>query len=103
MNIDYNAVLLEKVQEEYDAFIERLMGMKSEEVISHAYEKVMKEDIVLAIEQECLSQEEASVLCFEKNPLDYVYQEWMEGETSHMEMLRDTVEYAARKARKKYA
>lgn len=102
-NIDYNEVLCAKVQAEYNAFYEKLEGMTPKEIISHAYEKVIKEDLVLAIENGCLTQAEATVLCLEEHPLDFIYQEWMDSDYSYMDMLRDTIEDAARKASKKYA
>ena len=42
MAVDYNELLYEKVQAEYDAFVEELKRMTPEQVIDRAYEKVTK-------------------------------------------------------------
>ena len=46
MAVDYKELLNEKVQDEYESFIAELKEMPSEKVIEHAYEKVIKEDLV---------------------------------------------------------
>ena len=44
MAVDYNDLLYEKMQQEYDAFIAGLKLMSSEQIIDSAYEKVIKSD-----------------------------------------------------------
>ena len=51
MAVDYNELLYEKVQAEYDAFIEELKRMTPEQVIDRAYEKVTKENMVMVIQE----------------------------------------------------
>ena len=51
MAVDYNELLYEKVQAEYDAFIEELKRMTPEQVIERAYEKVTKKNMVTIIQE----------------------------------------------------
>lgn len=47
---DYNTLLYEKVQAEYDSFIDELKAKPVDEVLEKAYEKVMKEEMVCICE-----------------------------------------------------
>ena len=96
--VDYNELLYEKVQAEYDAFIEELKQMTPEQVIDRAYEKVTKENMVTIIREENLTPAEAKALNREKYPLDRMYQEWLDTDVSEMQMLKDSIDDTAKKA-----
>lgn len=98
MTVDYNELLYEKVQTEYDAFIEELKRMTPEQVIDRAYEKVTKENMVTIIREENLTPAEAKALNREKYPLDRMYQEWLDTDVSEMQMLKDSIDDTAKKA-----
>lgn len=98
MAVDYNVLLYEKVQAEYDAFIEELKRMTPEQVIDRAYEKVTKENMVMVIQENNLELSEAKALCREKYPLDRMYQEWLDTDVSEMQMLKDSIDDTAKKA-----
>ncbi len=98
MAVDYNELLYEKVQAEYDAFIEELKRMTPEQVIEKSYEKVTKENMVTIIQEENLTPAEAKALCREKYPLDRMYQEWLDTDVSEMQMLKDSIDDTAKKA-----
>lgn len=95
---DYNALLYEKVQAEYDSFIEELKTKPVNEVIEKAYEKVMKEEMVGICEYAEFEQKEAKALYLEKNPLDRMYHDWLKSDVSYMDMLRDSVDDSAKAA-----
>lgn len=97
MVVDYNALLYEKMQAEYTEFLNRLKKMPTEEVVEKAYEKVIKEDLVACVESGDLEPNQAKALYSKKYPLDYCYQEWLDNDCSHMDMLRDTIEDASQK------
>lgn len=94
---DYKNLLIQKVQSEYDEFIENLKKLPSEKVIDFSYEKVIKEDLVTSIESTNLDEVQAKSLYRLKYPLDYCYREWLDNDLSHMEMLEDTINDAASK------
>lgn len=98
MAVDYNELLYEKVQAEYDAFIEELKRMTPEQVIDKAYQKVVKENMVMAIQDMELTPSEAKALCREKYPLDRMYQEWLDTDVSGMQMLKDSIDDTAKQA-----
>lgn len=89
---DYNTLLYEKVQAEYDAFIEELKAKPTEEIIEKAYEKVMKEEMVGICEFANFEPKEAKAMYLEKYPLDRMYQDWLKSDVSYMDMLRDSVD-----------
>lgn len=94
---DYKNLLIQKVQSEYDEFIENLKKLPSEKVIDFSYEKVIKEDLVTSIESTNLDEVQDKSLYRLKYPLDYCYREWLDNDLSHMEMLEDTINDAANK------
>lgn len=98
MAVDYNELLYEKVQVEYDAFIEELKRMTPEQIIEKSYEKVTKENMVTIIQEENLTPAKAKALCREKYPLDRMYQEWLDTDVSEMQMLKDSIDDTAKKA-----
>lgn len=91
-------MLYEKVENEYNAFIERLKQMPPDKIIDHAYEKIFKEDLMVTLEEKKLSYNEAKAMLSLKYPLDELYQEWMRTDISYMDMLSDIVDNRVRKA-----
>lgn len=96
MAVDYNELLYEKLQAEYNAYIESLKQMTPEQVIENAYQKVFKEDLIIAFESVNLEPLEAKALYLEKYPLDKLYQDWLDSDASYMDMLRDCVSDTAK-------
>ncbi len=98
MSADYNELLYEKAQKEFDAYKNELMQLPQEEVFNHSYETAIKQDLLCTFENEELTQNEAKALYKLKNPLDACYQEWLNNDLSNMENLRDTVDERAKAA-----
>ena len=90
MAVDYNDLLYEKAQKEYDDLIAELKELPSEQVIERAYEKVIKENILCILEDSQRDQKEAKALYLEKYPLDRAYQDWLKSDVSGTAMLRST-------------
>ena len=89
---DYNDLLYEKAQKEYDDLIAELKELPSEQVIERAYEKVIKENILCILEDSQRDQKEAKALYLEKYPLDRAYQDWLKSDVSGTAMLRDSID-----------
>ena len=98
MSIDYHEFLYNKVSVEHDNFLAKLRQMTPEQVMEHAYEKVIKDDLVILCESEFLEQREAKALCRMQYPLDAMYQKWLDTDVSYMDRLRDCVEERAKEA-----
>ena len=96
MAVDYNDLLYEKAQKEYDNLIAELKELPSEQVIERAYEKVIKENILCILEDSQRDQKEAKALYLEKYPLDRAYQDWLKSDVSETAMLRDSIDDTAK-------
>ena len=96
MAVDYNVLLYEKMQQEYNSFIEELKQMSPEQVIEHAYEKVFKEEILTECDVTDLEPQQAKALYLEKYPLDRVYRDWLDNDCSYMDMIKDTLQDSAK-------
>ena len=100
MFIDYVQILRNKAQKEYDDLIEKLKNIPSSGAINYAYEKVIKEDILICILNESIDNTKAKALSFKSYPLDYCYIEWLKNDCSNMELVSETIDNAMQKATK---
>lgn len=100
MFIDYVQILRNKAQKEYDDLIEKLKNIPSSGAINYAYEKVIKEDILICILNESIDNTKAKALSFKSYPLDYCYIEWLKNDCSNMELVSETIDSAMQKATK---
>ncbi|MDE6589286.1 MAG: DUF3849 domain-containing protein [Oscillospiraceae bacterium] len=87
-----NKALYEKMSAEQERYRHGLLGQTPEEVLNHAYEYAMREDILVEMETLDLSAEQAAVLLTSASPLADVYRAWGKVETHHMEDIRDVIE-----------
>ncbi len=85
-------LLYEKASKEQDAFTEHLKTLSPEEIIEMSYEKVMRDDILMTFEDDYLSDKQVAELLKLDYPVSACYNEWMDTDVSHMEMLRDTID-----------
>ena len=91
-NENLRELLYEKASKEQNAFIEHLKTLPPEQIIDKAYEKVMRDDILMSFEDDYLSDKQVAELIKLDYPLSACYDEWMDTDASHMEMLRDTID-----------
>ena len=89
--------LYEKMAAEQDKYRDWLKGQPAAEVLNHAYEYVMREDILLSLEYSDLSDGQAKALLKSPAPLVDVFKDWERRETGHMEDIRETMESRANK------
>ena len=64
-------------------------------ILKHAYEYAVREDIVLLLEYNEPTEQEARALLQEQNVIEKVLQLWEEKETSYMQELWQTMEQYA--------
>lgn len=91
-NENLRKILYEKAAKEQSAYIEHLKTFPPEQIIDRAYEKVMRDDILMTFEDDYLSDKQVAELIKLDYPLSACYDEWMDTDYSHMEMLRDTID-----------
>ena len=90
-----NTKLYEKIfaeQEEYRCW---LLEQPPSEILNHAYEYVMREDILLSLEYNDLSIEQVKALLKSPAVLTDVFKDWEKREVGHMEDIRETIENSA--------
>lgn len=88
--------LYEKADAEYKARLSEIEKLTPKEIMSTAYEIVLKEDILSSLESpDFLDIAQLTVLCDLDKPLDYVYEDWLDNDFSYMKDLRTTIESCA--------
>ena len=85
---DLNTALYEKMAAE-------LKSQSPAEVLNHAYEYTVREDIVMAMEELELTDAQAQALLDSPTPLADVYHYFEKVETDHMDVVRDCIEIRA--------
>lgn len=87
-----HAKLYDKAYQEQEDYITHLKTLSPKEIIENAYEKVIRDDILLIFESnDGLSLEQIKALLQLEYPLASCYHEWLNNDSSHMEILKDTV------------
>lgn len=92
--------LSEKIQKEYDDFIENLKLLPPEHIVESSYEKVFKEKFMTTVQYKDFSKQEIKALLKMDYPLDSLYQEWLKNDLSYIPFIEDTVDDHIKKAMK---
>ena len=95
-NEEHNTALYQKMFAEQEKFRDWLKGQPPEEVLNHAYEYTIREDILMSLEYHNLSDAQADALMKFPSPLADVFRDWEHKETGYMEDIWQTVEERAR-------
>ena len=96
-NEELNTELYKKLFAEQEKFKGWLVTQPPDEILNHAYEYVMREDIVLALEYHDLSDERAKALLASPSPLDEIFHDFEKIEGDHMDTIRGCIESRADK------
>ena len=94
-NEERNTALYQKMFAEQEKFRDWLKGQSQEEVLNHAYEYTIREDILMSLEYHDLSDAQAEALMKSPSPLADVFQDFEKRETDHMETIWDCLESRA--------
>lgn len=95
-NEELNTALYNKMFAEQGEFRSWLLEQTPEEILRHAYDFVMREDILLSLEYNDLSERYASVLLDMDKPLAAVFSKLEHTESPHLEHVWDCVEQCAK-------
>ena len=87
-----NQALYDKMAAEQEQFKHGLLGMTAEEALNHAYEYVMREDILMSLEVQDLPAPQAAALLESPCPLADIYKDFRDMETGHMDNIRECIE-----------
>ena len=84
-NEELNTALYKKMFAEQEKFENWLLSQPPREILKHSYEYTMREDILLSLEYNDLTDSQAAALLASPTPLDDLYHQYEKMETSHME------------------
>lgn len=91
--MDIRKKLYEKMQKEYKDFIEEMKNNEPQFIVNNAYQIVIKEELVAMFypESEQYDIDEIKALNKTKNPLEELYQGWMDSDAGIHSVLEDNV------------
>lgn len=87
-----NANLYSKMEETFQDFTSWLLKQSPEEILDHAYEYAIKENILLVMEYNDLEESQANALLALEDPLDYLFNELEDSATISLDALRSLIE-----------
>ena len=90
-NEELNTALYKKCFAEQEQFKNWLLQQPPEEILHHAYEYTMREDILLSLECNDLSDKECTAMLQSPAPIDEVFNELEHQESNHMEHVWDMI------------
>lgn len=91
-NEERNTALYQKMFAEQETFRDWLKDQPPEEILNHAYEYTIREDILLSLEYHNLSDAQINALMKSPSPLADVFKDFEKLETHHMETVWDCLE-----------
>lgn len=94
-NEELNTALYQKMFAEQEQFKNWLLTQPPDEIIKHCYEYTTREDILLSLEYNDLSDKQAKALLKSPTPLGDVFKKWESWETGHMSDIWECVESRA--------
>lgn len=100
-NEELNTRLYEKMFAEQEQFRDWLLSQLAAEILNHAYEYTVREDILMSLEYHDLEDSQARALLKSGKPLKQIFERWENQETSYMDTVWDTVQEQARAAEAK--
>ena len=89
---ELNTQLYQKMFSEQERYRQHLLTLPPEEILDCAYAYTTREDILLSLEYNDLTDKQCQALLKSPCPLSDVFQAWEKCESSHMEELWSTVE-----------
>lgn len=91
-NEKLNTALYQKMFAEQGEYISWLVAQPPDEILDHAFEYTVREDILLSIEENNLPDRQARALLKSPCPLADVFKDFEKRETNHMDDIWSAVE-----------
>ena len=92
---ELNTALYQKMFAEQEQFKNWLLSLPPNEILQHCYEYTCREDILLSLEYNDLSDKQAKALLKSPTPLADIFKKWESCETGHMQDIRECTESRA--------
>lgn len=87
--------LYERMSAEQTQYRNWLLGQTAEEILNHAHEYSVREDILMTVEAGDLTELKVRALLKSHTPLADVYRQWNKTEIHHMDDVRSVIEARA--------
>ena len=100
-NEQWNTTLYKQMFTEQEQFRDWLLSQPPAEILNHAYECTVREDILMSLEYNDLEDSQARALLKSGKPLKQIFERWENQETSYMDTVWDTVQEQAKAAEAK--
>lgn len=94
-NETMNTALYETMSAEQGKFRDWLLAQPPEEILHHAYEYTVREDLMMAMEELDLSHGQAAALLASPSPLGDLFKDYEKQETDYMDTIRYCLENRA--------
>ena len=94
-NEELNTALYQKMFAEQEVYRNWLLSLPAEEIFHHCYEYTCREDILLCLENNDLSDKQARALLKSPTPVADVLKKWESWETGYMSDILNCVECRA--------
>lgn len=101
MNEELKNTLMDKLSREQNKYRDWLKGQPPEEILHHSYEYIVREDILMSMEELTLSEAETRALLLSPSPMAILYDKFSDLETGYMDTIRDSIEDTAKDEAKK--
>ena len=89
--------LFEKMVKEQAKYRNWLLSLPPPDILDHAHEYCVREDILSSLERDELDAKDARALLRSPAPLEDIYKDWQKRDPTYMEDIRDTILDHARK------
>lgn len=86
-----NTALYEKMFAEQETYRDWLLSQPPEEILKHTYEYTVREDILMSLENNDLTDQQAAALLQSPSPLNDVFQEFEKLETGYMDTVLECI------------
>lgn len=86
-----NTALYEKMFAEQEKYRGWLLAQPPEEILNHTYEYTVREDILMSLENNDVSDEQATALLKSPSPLGDVFSEFENRETGYMDIVLECI------------
>ena len=96
-NEELNTALYKKMFAEQEEYRDWLLAKTPEKILELSYEYRVREDILLSLEYNDMTDEQAEAMLKLSKPLAAVFNDWEHKETDYMENIWCTVEERAKK------
>ena len=95
---ELNKALYDKMEQELAYYKEWLIGLPTEDALSHSYEYTVRQDILYAFEEFDLDYDECQALLKSPCPMNDILDRFNDLETDYMENIRWSIEEEAKNA-----